>query len=297
MDDVSTNAAPVVERKRKAAWDGIKLEHCRLSPGELPRHHHREHVILLSLTDGCKGELVTAAGTSMRGTQTRGNICVLPSGMDHEIALEGHSENLALYIDPSLIARAAADSKLSGNFEITERYTRRDRVISSIGMALLDELETEGLSGRLYAESLGNVLAVHLLRYYSISTSRPLTFTGGLSASKLRQVTEFINDNYSRDLKLAELAQIAGMSNFHFAREFKRTTGASPHQYLIKFRIERAKALLAENNLPLIEVGLRAGFSHQSHFTRLFRRITGTTPHLYRSQLVKTPLLSHAGVK
>ncbi|HET9714025.1 MAG TPA: AraC family transcriptional regulator, partial [Pyrinomonadaceae bacterium] len=111
------------------------------------------------------------------------------------------------------------------------------------------------------------------------------TFTGGLSATRLRQVTDFIADNYSRDLKLNELARVAGMSSFHFAREFKRTTGTTPHQYLIKFRIERAKALLAKNELPLIEVGLRSGFSHQSHFTRLFRRITGTTPHSYRLTL------------
>ena len=278
--------APAVVRKRKAAWDGIRLEHCELRPGELPRHRHREHVVLLSLTDGCKGELVTANGSGVSGTQTRGNICVVPSGLEHQAALEGNSEHLALYVDPSLIAKAAADAQLSGSFEIAERYTRGDKVINSVGMALLGELDTEGLSGRLYAESLGNVLAVHLLRYYAVSSPLPAIVTGGLSATKLRHVTDFIGDNYSRDLKLAELAQVARMSSFHFAREFKRTTGTTPHQYLIKFRVERAKSLLAQNELPLIEVGLRSGFSHQSHFTRLFRRLTGTTPHLYRSQLV-----------
>jgi AraC family transcriptional regulator len=150
----------------------------------------------------------------------------------------------------------------------------------------LGELDSEGLSGRLYAESLGNVLAVHLLRYYAVPNTQPVTFTGGLSAARLRHVTEFISDNYDRDIKLAELAQVAGMSSFHFAREFKRTTGTTPHQYLIKFRIECAKALLAKRDLPLIEVSLRSGFSHQSHFTRLFRRVTGTTPHSYRAQLI-----------
>jgi len=241
--------------------------------------------VLLSLTDGCKGELITASGIGVRGTQTKGNVCVLPSGLEHQAALEGNSEHLALYLDPSLITKAADEAQLSGSVELAERYTRHDNVINSVGMALLGELESEGLSGRLYAESLGIVLAVHLLRYYAISTPRPITFTGGLSATKLRQVTEFIGDNYSRDLKLAELAHVAGMSSFHFAREFKRTTGTTPHQYLIKFRIERAKALLATNDLPLTEVGLRSGFSHQSHFTRLFRRITGTTPHSYRLTL------------
>lgn len=279
------NQTNAVVRKRKAAWDGLRLEHCELRPGELPRHQHREHVILLSLTDGCRGELITGSGIGVSGTQTKGNICVVPAGLDHQAVLEGNSEQLALYLDPSLIARAAAEAQLAGSFEIAERYTRRDTVINSVGMALLGELGSEGLSGRLYAESLGNVLAVHLLRYYTVPNTRPVSFKGGLSAVRLRHVTEFIGDNYDRDIKLAELAQVAGMSSFHFAREFKRTTGTSPHQYLIKFRVERAKALLAKRDLPLIEVGLRSGFSHQSHFTRLFRRVTGTTPHSYRTQL------------
>jgi AraC family transcriptional regulator len=285
MDDVNTHPTPAVVRKRRAAWDGISLEHYYLRGGELPAHRHREHVVLISLSDGCKGELITSSGIGVRGTQRRGNICVLPSGLEHQAALEGKSEQLALYVDPLLITKAASETQLSGSFEIAERYTRADKVVSSVGLALLGELNSEGLSGRLYAESLANVLAVHLLRYYAISTSRPVTFTGGLSATRLRQVTEFVAANYGRDIKLAELAQVAGMSSFHFAREFKRTTGTTPHQYLIKFRVERAKTLLAKDDLPLVEVGLQSGFSHQSHFTRLFRRITGTTPHSYRLTL------------
>jgi AraC family transcriptional regulator len=110
-------------------------------------------------------------------------------------------------------------------------------------------------------------------------------FSGGLSAQKLRQVTAFVAGNYGNDIRLSQLAHAAGMSSFHFAREFKRTTGTTPHQYLIKFRVERAKALLAEGEMPLTEVGLQSGFSHQSHFTRLFRKLTGTTPLSYRLML------------
>ena len=116
-------------------------------------------------------------------------------------------------------------------------------------------------------------------------TSKRVSFTGGLSVRKLRRVTDYIAANYDHEIKLAELAQVAGLSSFHFAREFKRTTGITPHQYLIKYRVEQAKSLLAQDDLPLIEVGLRSGFTHQSHFTRLFRRITGTTPHSYRLTL------------
>lgn len=282
--ETTTTAVPLTF-KRKAAWEGIRLEHYLLHAGELPEHRHNEHVVMISLTDGAKGEIRTATGTRISGTQHSGNVCVLPSGLAHTARLDTPSEHLAMYLDPSTVRRAASESLMAGNFEVIERCTRSDGVISSIGWALLGELESEGLSGRLYAESLANVLAVHLLRHYTTGGSEPHHSIGGLSAQKLRHVMDFVAENYSSDVRLAELANVAGMSNFHFAREFKRTTGTTPHQYLIKFRVERAKALLAEVELPLTEVGLQSGFSHQSHFTRLFRRLTGTTPHSYRLML------------
>lgn len=287
MEDFSQlNSTSPVVFKRKAAWDGIRLEHVRLSPGDLPKHRHKEHTILISLSDGCKGELSTGSGLGMRGTQTKGSVCVLPSGLEHRATVEGESDHLALYLHPKLIARAATDARLAGTFEVAERYTRSDPVISNVGMALLAELDSQGLSGRLYAESLANVLAVHLLRYYTNSEVLPSRFQGGLAGPKLRQVNDFIASNFAQEIKLGELAQVAGMSNFHFAREFKRTTGTTPHQYLIHFRVEQAKALLSDNELPLVEVGLRSGFSHQSHFTRLFRKVTGTTPLQYRMEML-----------
>jgi AraC family transcriptional regulator len=277
-------AAAPVTFKRKAAWEGIRLEHYRLQAGEFPEHRHQEHVVMVSMSDGCKGEIRTASGLRISGTQRSGNVCVLPSGLAHTARVEGTAEQLALFLDPALVRRAASETLMSGNFEVIERCTRSDGVISSIGMALLGELESEGLSGRLYAESLANVLAVHLLRHYTAGGDGQ-RFTGGLSAQRLKQVMEYVAENYSNDVPLGELANVAGMSSFHFAREFKRTTGTTPHQYLIKFRVERAKAFLAERELPLTEVGLKSGFSHQSHFTRLFRRLTGTTPQSYRLML------------
>lgn len=278
-------AAAPVTFKRKAAWEGIRLEHYGLQAGEFPEHRHAEHVVMISLTDGAKGEIRTGSGSRINGTLHSGNVCVLPSGLAHTARLESASEHLALFLDPSLLRRAASESFTSARFEVVERCKRSDDVISSIGMALLGELGSEGLSGRLYAESLANVLAVHLLRHYTAGGDELQRVTGGLSAQRLRRVMAFVSENFSNDVRLAELANVAGMSSFHFAREFKRTTGTTPHQYLIKFRVERAKALLAEAEMPLTEVGLNSGFSHQSHFTRLFRRLTGTTPLAYRLML------------
>jgi AraC family transcriptional regulator len=266
--------------QHRAAWAGIKIEHYRVCGGELPEHQHRQHMMIMPVGEGCNGELRTASGFRLRG-RSRG-VCVIPAGLAHRVQLEGLSEYLSIYLNPSLVAHAADAALLSGNIEVIEKYSGSDSVISSVGMALLAELESEGLSGRLYAESLANILAVHVLRNYTATSIEPLPLKGGLSGQKLRMVTSYMAENYTRDLRLEELACIAGISRFHFAREFKRTTGTSPHQYLINLRIQRAKALLTESNLPLVEVGLQSGFSHQSHFTRLFSRFTGATPQSYR---------------
>ncbi len=275
-----SHTSPFVLR-RDAAWEGIRLAHYRFESGDLPEHKHKEHLVTIALGGGCDGEIRTASGFRARG-KTRGSVCVIPSGQTFAATLESPSEHLAIYLEPSLVLRAASEFRAPGGVEVVERCSPSDPVISSVGMALLAELESEGLGGRLYAESLANLLAVHLLRHYTAAGGGAQRFTGGLSGQKLRRVMAYIADNCESDLSLADLARVAGMSTFHFAREFKRTTGTTPHQCVIKFRVERAKSLLTESEMPLVEVSSRAGFSHQSHFTRLFRRLTGTTPQSYR---------------
>jgi AraC family transcriptional regulator len=274
------HASPVVS-KRAASWDGLRLEHFHFREGELPEHSHRAHLITFSPAGGCHGEIRTESGFYARD-ETAESVCVIPSGQSFSARLRGDSEQLAIYLDPSLVLRAANETDVPGGaVEVIAGFSPHDPVLRSVGLALLAELEMEGPGGRLYAESLANLLAVHLLRHYTAAGAEQ-RFKGGLSGRRLRLVMAFIEDNFESDLSLAELAQVGGMSTFHFAREFKRTTGTTPHQYLIKFRVERAKALLTESELPLVEVSARAGFSHQSHFTRLFRRLTGTTPLAFR---------------
>jgi AraC family transcriptional regulator len=273
-----------VVSKKERFWDGISLAHYRLRQGEIAARHSARHLVTLSLGDRCHGEIRTPNGFRTQG-QTRGSVCVIPAGQSYTARVEGESDHLVMLLEPSLVLRAAAESRVPNDVAIVEKCAPSDDVISSVGMALLAETESEGVAGRLYAESLANVLAVHLLRHYATAAHRPQRLVGGLTGHRLRQILDFIRDHYDEDLSLAELAQVAGMSTFHFAREFKRTTGTSPHQYLMRFRVERAKELLARSQMPLVDVGFRAGFSHQSHFTRLFRRLTGTTPQSYRLML------------
>ena len=107
-------------------------------------------------------------------------------------------------------------------------------------------------------------------------------FHGGLTLSKLQRTTAYIQAHLEHTLSLVELAAVTQTSPTHFAHLFKQATGQTPHQYVIRCRMERAKYLLTGTTLPLHEIGARVGYADHSHFTALFRRYVATTPKAYR---------------
>jgi transcriptional regulator of acetoin/glycerol metabolism/AraC-like DNA-binding protein len=105
---------------------------------------------------------------------------------------------------------------------------------------------------------------------------------GGLPPGAMRRVREYVDAHLGESMDLAELASIAGLSVFHFARQFKQSAGVTPHSYLVQRRVERAQDLLARTDLALSEIAVAAGFSDQSHLARHFRQMLGTTPREFR---------------
>jgi transcriptional regulator GlxA family with amidase domain len=108
---------------------------------------------------------------------------------------------------------------------------------------------------------------------------------GALSPRVLRLVREYIHSHLEEKISNKTLAMTAGLSVWHFAREFKRLQGLSPHRYVMECRIRRTQELLAETELPLCEIAIATGFSDQSHYTRCFSAIVGVTPSSYRWSL------------
>jgi AraC family transcriptional regulator len=151
-------------------------------------------------------------------------------------------------------------------------------------LAVDAELTAGGAGGRLAAESLANVLAVHLLRHLSAPRRLERGRDGVLPRGRLRAVVEFIEEHLDGGPTLAQLAAVVRLNPYHFARQFKAATGLPPHQYVIARRVERAKQLLqAGTGLPLAEVAAHAGFSDQSQLSRHFKRLVGVTPGRFRT--------------
>lgn len=225
-----------------------------------------------------------------QGYMGLGGIVVLPAGAPSEWHLErrGEVRHLHLYLDPTLVCDIAAGAGLDPDkAELVEVLGVRDPQIEHAAMSLLSELRSDDLGGRIYAESLANVLAVNLLRRHSSlgrSSVRKLEHerTGGLPEASLRTALDYVGDNLATKLTLAEIAREVSMSPYHFSRMFKLSMGFSPHQYVMRQRIERAKALLRGTDLPVGEVARKVGFSSPSHFAQQFRRFVGVSPRSFR---------------
>src|SRR5262245_1335569 len=267
---------------KSGRWSGLSLKHRIVGRGVDAEHWHTEHHIIIPLAGSFSAELQSPTGNRVISESIVGNTYVLAAGQPLAARSESGIEFLSISVDPLIVERAAADAAGLDSFEIESSCGRNDPVIRTIGMALMDEAGSEKPAGRLYAESLGNLLAVHLLRSYSSNSGRLKAANGGMTPFKLRRAIEFISENLSNDVSLIEIAGAADMSPYHFARSFKHSTGLAPHQFLTRRRVEFAKELLAGTEMPLVEISYAVGFQSQSHFTTLFKRVTGMTPGVYR---------------
>ena len=268
-------------------WSGVDAAEIHHPQDDFGTPAIPRHVLVVNL-----GSPFDAKETlrGQEGYLSPGSIVVLPAGAPREWHLErrGEVRHLHLYLDPMVVQSVAAGAGLDPDkAELVEALGVRDPQIEHAALSLLSELRAEDLGGRIYSESLANILAVNMLRRHSSlgrSSARKLEHErgSGLPEASLRTALDYVGDNLAADLTLAEIAHEVGMSPYHFSRMFKLSTGLPPHQYVMRQRIERAKALLTNTDLPVGVVAQEVGFASPSHFAQQFRRLVGTSPRSFR---------------
>jgi AraC family transcriptional regulator len=262
------------------AWSHLTLEEYVRAPGEERAATLVHHMVVLNLGSGYRRELQWGDDpTVLRYTFQPGSITLFPAGTRFRVRWLDDAHALAVSVDPSLL-REVQGSKCRAHPGLVRVAEVSDPLLAHLMHGLREVLRMSRESQGVYGAPLGHALATHLLAHYG--SSKTLATGGALPLSRLRRIAEHIDRNLDAPLSLQELSALAGLSVFHFARTFKERTGLSPHQYVLRRRVERAKELLSTSRASLAEIALRCGFSHQSHFTRAFHLLSGMTPTRWR---------------
>ncbi|HAA27321.1 MAG TPA: AraC family transcriptional regulator [Cyanobacteria bacterium UBA8553] len=244
-----------------------------------------EHAIVLALTHQSR-QVNQFDGGEYDGVQSPDDFFLLPAGVPAFFHWNIPHDVLALMIHPKGLQQVATETECLNpdQVELRSVLLSHDPQLAAIARSFHAEMNQAGIGGRLYSESLANILNIHLLRHYCTQAIALRKYNGGLSQRSLQQVLDYIHSHLERDLSLDTLANLANLSKFHFIYLFKQSKGMTPHQYVIQQRIQRAKELLSDQKLAISEIGLACGFANQSHFTRLFRKHTGMAPKAYQDR-------------
>jgi AraC family transcriptional regulator len=275
----------------KAGWEGLamrafhepmRLENWIDPPGS-------DIGLMLVVGGSMEIEQRPLNGRWQKMTARSGDIFLSPGqNVAHETRWQSLSaepiQTIGLGLSSELIYRTASEGLNLRRINLIGQAGFQDPVVTQICLALYRELVQPSSVGKLYAQTAAQMLAVHLLRHYArpATAAEPEEITQTLTHRQLNRIIEFLQDNLNRDLSLEVLAQQTGFSAYHFAHLFRQTTGESPHQFVLRQRIERAQHLLKETEAPLSQIALEVGFANQSHFSRIFKRYLGLTPRAYR---------------
>jgi AraC family transcriptional regulator len=158
--------------------------------------------------------------------------------------------------------------------------------LSAMVAAVHAEMVAGFPSGRLFLDSVEQAMAVTLVNSHAVR-HHPVQFSrGGLGSARLRRIKELVDAKMEDDMGLDEMAQAVGLSTAHFARMFRKSTGKTPHQFVLRQRIERAKTMLRAPDARVLDVAIACGFKTQQHFAQVFRDVWGVSPTEYRQYLV-----------
>jgi AraC family transcriptional regulator len=282
---VEISPADIADR-HSASWRGLHVETIHVKQRERFECQFRgNHHLLIAAELGSRedGETIVEGLPRSRQREFSGKLIFVPAGHKFEGWQEPRvlTRSAFFYLDPN--SPILPPEARFNQMEFKPRLFFSDTDLWETALKL--KREAEAPTATLYAEALEAVLAHELMRMNSDAPQAAGLSKGGLAAWQEKRVAAYIDEHLSDDIPLIELAQIAGLSPFHFSRAFKETFGVPPHRYHLIARIEHAKLLLARHDISVTEAGLKAGFRETSSFSAAFRKITQQSPSQYQRSL------------
>src|SRR6202008_2063554 len=191
-----------------------------------------------------------------------------------------------LQLGVSDAALVACSDGAYGEVELRASRKFADLRLSALVAAVNAEMVAGFPSGRLFLDSVEQAIAIALVHGHAVRHRPVQICRGGLGSARLRRIKELVHANMGDDLGLDEMAQSVGLSTAHFARMFRKSTGETPHRFVLRQRIERAKAMLRSPDARVLDVAVACGFKTQQHFAQVFRDVCGISPTGYRQDFL-----------
>jgi AraC family transcriptional regulator len=212
-------------------------------------------------------------------------ICLTPGDATTTWEHNGHPEILQVYLRGSIYQAAASEiyNCDGSSAELVPRFAVLDPMLEQLAIAITAALRDGTAGDELYIDTLAQMMGVHLARSHSTQSRAVRTPPmQKMSGWRMRRVIDYIEEHLDGNLSLEAMAAEVEISPMYLARAFKAAVGQSPHRYVLGRRIDRAKELLRNTDIPVVDVALSVGFSSQSHLSHWFQRYVGVSPAVYR---------------
>jgi AraC family transcriptional regulator len=267
--------------RHSAGWQGLTAESI-YAPAQqrIECQYSAPFHLLVMYVDGIRrdGETSIAGGATLILRNVANKLTFVPANHAYNEWHEARTPMRIsyLYLDPSKFDRSRNEDTMYAPKAFFD-----DSVVWNTATKLKGVIEN-GKADQSYVDALIDVLAHELSRSDDeLSRNSPVS-RGGLASWQMRIVTQHIEEHVGEQISLVTLAKLARLSQAHFCRAFKQSFGVPPHEYHVQRRIEKAKALLAEREASVTDVGFALGYSHTSSFSVAFRKITGRSPREFR---------------
>ncbi|MEM9316835.1 MAG: AraC family transcriptional regulator [Pseudomonadota bacterium] len=253
----------------------------------MPPERFAQHHVLLNLREGPQRVENWRDGVHRDFTYDKDEIIVTPAGMESGWRWHVRSKVIVITLDPERLERFAQTELgvLLTARQLADKPQFTDPDICAAGVQLKEALEMRDVGSALMFESLARVFLIKLIQRYGERLDEEFDFNRRFTSQHYKQVLDYIAANFGRSIALDDLAAKVVLSPSHFSRVFKETLGSSPMQFVMAYRIERAKEFLADRGRSLVDVAQLCGFADQAHLSRAFKQAVGRSPKVYRREL------------
>lgn len=261
----------------------LLIETQRLTDVGWLTHRIPSHVLTMFLLQPCEVLHADQDGPVSRFVFGANTVAVCAYGQEESVRWSAGSDVISVSLDPARLARAVDELVPHGRFEMLPLVDGHAPRLAAMLHALHAEQATGYASGRLFIDGMELAIAALLATRQNGQAGRIAAPRGTLTPHSMKRVVDFIETHLDTPLPLAALAQCAGLSDGHFSRLFRASFGATPHQFVLRRRIARARQLLASSSFPVLEVGMMCGFANPQHFSRVFNSLVGLPPSAFRA--------------